>query len=99
MQWQKIEFTPTQIRAGEYEKLLAQIADYVRMVLQNDSKDIANFTERTQSGLTVYFSPRLVEVMKLILDPHSPTPCNEPVDNGNLSFTGGDQSIANKVLR
>ncbi len=99
MKWHKIELLYSKYPPTEHENIESKIREFVKRVRNNDSKGIAMFSELSNDALVMYFSPKTCELMKFIIDPYSPLSCDEPVDKSKLSFSGGDELLAKKILR
>jgi hypothetical protein len=98
-QWNRIELTNQQVISQVPGLIQSNIHQYIKVLNNNKFEEVAIFSEMTPDTFYMYFSPKIVGLMKFVLDPYKPQPCPEPVDSKYLQFIFGDPAIAMKILR
>jgi hypothetical protein len=92
--WQRIELSREQIRAGELEQIRAQFS--VFCMTGATTADVAIFTRRTKTGGSeVYFSPAALPYAEFVFERHPPCASNRPVLLGTTLLVGSHAAVAN----
>ena len=92
--WRRIELSREQIRAGELEKIRAQLSVYC--MTGDTTADIAVFTRRTKSGGSdVYFSPATQPYAEFVFERHPPCASNRPALLGTTLLVGIHAAVSN----
>jgi hypothetical protein len=92
--WRRIELSREQIRAGELEKIRAQLSVYC--MTGDTTADIAVFTRRTKTGGSdVYFSPAAQPYAEFVFERHPPCASNRPALLGTTLLVGIHAAVSN----
>ncbi|MGD1046890.1 MAG: hypothetical protein ABR936_16415 [Bacteroidota bacterium] len=99
MQWHKIELSHPQVISGESEKIHRQIFEYLKVLTNGDITEIAVIGKMEQDSFLMFFSPKVCKLMKFIIDPYNPQPCDEPPYHKRLQFFLVDNAIKEKICQ